>query len=56
LPLNLSDQGLGLLVKVAFIAAIVFTVHVVVSYAYGLGEAYVVVEKIKRTILRPIKI
>jgi putative peptidoglycan lipid II flippase len=56
MPLNLSDQGLVILIKVAIFASIVFGVHTVVSYMFGLKEALVVVNRIKRAILKPIKI
>ncbi|MEI6237206.1 MAG: murein biosynthesis integral membrane protein MurJ [Candidatus Saccharibacteria bacterium] len=56
IPLNLSDQGFIILLKVAFFSFIVFTAHTVVSYMFGLKESLTVVNRIKRVILKPLKV
>ena len=56
LPLNQLDQGLGLIVKLALITLIVFSVHITLSYVFGFDEAKLVVERLKRIVLRPVKL
>jgi peptidoglycan biosynthesis protein MviN/MurJ (putative lipid II flippase) len=56
IPLNLSDQGFVILIKVMFFSMIIFTVHTVVSYMFGLKESLTVVNRIKRAILKPLKV
>lgn len=56
LPLNSGDKGIAIIAKLAIIAVAVFSVHVFASYVFEIREAKLVVEKLKRIILRPIKI
>jgi peptidoglycan biosynthesis protein MviN/MurJ (putative lipid II flippase) len=55
-PLGYLDQGFILLFNVCLIAGVTFAVHIIVSYMFDLEEAKLVVERIKRIVLRPIKI
>lgn len=56
LPLNPGDSGLTLLVKVSIIGLLTSGVHLLVSWLFGVDEAKPVVQRIRKTILRPIKI
>ena len=56
LPLSVIDQGFVIILKLGFITAVIFAVHTVVSYAFGLNEAKLVIDKIKQIILKPLKI
>lgn len=56
-PLNASDKGfMTLATKLFFIVAPALLVHVGVSALFGLEEASIVVNKLRRIIFRPIKI
>ena len=56
MPLNLSDQGFVLVTKLAIISIIAGSVHTLFSYMLKLPEAMIIIDRIRRTILRPIKI
>jgi peptidoglycan biosynthesis protein MviN/MurJ (putative lipid II flippase) len=56
IPLSLSDQGFIILLKVTVFASVIFFVHTAMSFVFGLKESQVVVNRIKRTILKPVKI
>lgn len=56
LPLAKSDLGFELVAKLGIITFVVFTTHVLVSYMFDLREAKLVVNRIKKIILRPIRI
>lgn len=56
-PLGLDDRGLITIgSKVAGIAAVVLSVHLVISSLFGMREAGVVFERIKKLIVKPIRI
>lgn len=55
-PLGLYDQGIVLLFRISLIAGVTFGVHTAVSYIFELEEAKLVVERIRRIVLKPIKI
>ena len=55
-PLGYFDQGFILLFNLCLIAGVTFFVHTVVSYIFGLEEAKLVVDRIRRIVLRQIKI
>lgn len=55
-PLGLYDQGISLLFNLSLIAAVTFTTHIIMSYIFELEEAKIVVERIRRIALRPIRI
>ena len=55
LPLGSLDKGFFLLgAKLLLIATIIFSVHLGMSYLFGLEEASAVVRKIKKMILKPL--
>lgn len=56
LPLTSSDQGITIIGKLIIIAMVVFGVHLLASYVFDLREARLVVNRLKRIILRPVKI
>ncbi len=56
LPLTSSDQGITIIGKLIIIAMVVFGVHLLASYIFDLREARLVVNRLKRIILRPVKI
>lgn len=56
LPLAQSDRGSVIIVKLAFIALFIFSVHTLVSYALGLNEAKTISNRLKKIIIRPVKI
>ena len=56
LPLTSSDQGITIIGKLMIIATVVFGVHLLASYIFDLREARLVVSRVKRIILRPVKI
>lgn len=56
-PLGLEDKGLVTIgSKVIGIAGVVFIVHLIISSLFGLREASVVFERIKKIIVKPIRI
>lgn len=56
IPLQLSDIGLVLIAKLSLIAIVTFSVHIVASYLFNLTEAKLVVNRVRRIILKPIKV
>jgi putative peptidoglycan lipid II flippase len=56
LPLGAYDTGLVLLINLTIIAGVTLTVHTAVSYLFELEEAKIVVERIRRFALRPVKL
>ena len=57
LPLGALDKGFFLLgAKLLIIAGIVFSVHLGMSYLFGLEEARIVVRKFKKLILKPFRV
>jgi putative peptidoglycan lipid II flippase len=56
LPLGAFDQGFGMVIKLIIIAIIIMAVHIVFSYMFGLEEAKMVVTKIRKVILKPLRI
>lgn len=56
LPLRELDRGMGLAVKLGFVASIILALHVSISYLFGMSEAKTVIYKIKRIILKPVKL
>jgi putative peptidoglycan lipid II flippase len=56
LPLTQADRGSVIIVKLSFIALIVFSVHTLVSYVLGLNEAKIITNRLKRLIIRPVKV
>ncbi|PID31707.1 murein biosynthesis integral membrane protein MurJ [Candidatus Saccharibacteria bacterium] len=57
LPLGIDDRGVTVLgSKLAAIAGVTFTVHVMLSYAYGLEEAQPIIKKLKRLASVSVKI
>lgn len=57
LPLNADDRGFIVLgTKLAAIIGVTFTVHVAVSWLFGLEEVNPIVGKAKRILFRPVKI
>ncbi len=57
LPLNLNDTGFFVLGgKLGLISAVTFSVHVIVSAIFGFQEAYNVIDRISKIVLRPIRI
>lgn len=55
LPLTIVDTGIQIIAKLSIITFIIFTTHVVVSYMFDLREAKLVMDRLKRIILRPVK-
>lgn len=55
-PLGIYDQGISLLFNLSLIAGVTLTVHVLVSYMFELEEAKIVLERIRRIALRPVRI
>lgn len=55
-PLKAFDQGLGLITKFGLIAVIVLIVHIGISYLFGLEEAKIVANRIRKFILKPVRI
>ncbi len=56
-PLGLNDRGVIVLgSKLGIISVVTLTVHVTLSSLFGLEEAAVVIDKIRKFILRPIKV
>ncbi len=56
MPLNSSDLGFVLVAKLTIFSAIILSIHVLISFIFDLREARLVVNRLKRMILRPIKI
>ncbi|HSX27667.1 MAG TPA: lipid II flippase MurJ [Patescibacteria group bacterium] len=57
LPLGINDRGfITLGSKLGAISLVTLTVHVFMSWLFGLEEAQVVIDKAKRFILRPVRI
>ncbi len=57
IPLNLNDTGFFVLgFKLGSIMTVTLSVHVAISVIFGFEEAYAVINKAKRFILRPVKI
>lgn len=57
LPLEIKDHGFIVLgVKLASIAIITMTVHIVVSLLFGLDEPKPIIRKLKQIVLRPVRI
>jgi putative peptidoglycan lipid II flippase len=56
MPLSRTDLGFILVIKLGIIATVTLGVHVIVSYVFGLEEAKLVVQRVKRVIMRPVKI
>lgn len=55
-PLTQTDTGFVLMVKLAIIATITFTVHTIMSYVFDMPEAKAVVNRVKRLALGGIKV
>lgn len=55
-PLTSLDQGIAIIGKLIIITTTVFSVHVLASYIFYIREAQLVVDKLKRIILRPVRI
>ena len=55
LPLASTDTGFVLIAKLSIIAIFAFSVHILMSYVFGLPEAKTVVNKAKRIALGAIK-
>lgn len=55
-PLGAYDTGFILLVNLTIIASVTFLVHTAVSYLFELQEAKIVVERLRRIVLKPIKV
>jgi len=57
IPLDLNDKGFFVLsFKLGSIVSATLLVHVAVSALFGFKEAYGIIEKVKKLVLRPIKI
>jgi putative peptidoglycan lipid II flippase len=56
LPLSLADQGFVISIKLLFIAGIIYSVHTLISYSFGLVEAETVINRLRRSISKPLKI
>lgn len=57
LPLNASDRGFVVLgTKLSIIVAVTFSVHIFVSWIFGLEEVQPVIGKLRKLIFRPVKI
>ena len=56
LPLDSNDVGFVLVAKVGLLGVLTFTVHVLLSWLFGIDEAKVIIRRIKKTIWRPIKV
>jgi hypothetical protein len=56
LPLTTADTGIQIIEKISIIAIIILTTHVIVSYVFELREAKLVMNRVKRIILRPVKV
>ena len=56
LPLQLADLGLVLIVKLAIITSIAFSVYVFASWALRLSEADIIFNRLKKIVLKPVKI
>ena len=56
LPLVISDRGLILIVKLSVISLVTLGTHLFASWLFGLEESKMVVNKMGRFILKPIKI
>ncbi len=57
LPLNADDRGfIELGTKLAAIIGVTFSVHVGVSWLFGLEEVNPIIHKVKRVLFRPVKI
>ncbi|QQS18831.1 virulence factor MviN [Candidatus Saccharibacteria bacterium] len=56
LPLMTADKGLVLLYKLAAIAGVTITTHLVVSALFGLSEARGFFASVKRFVMKPVKI
>ncbi|MFO0882119.1 MAG: murein biosynthesis integral membrane protein MurJ [Candidatus Saccharimonadales bacterium] len=54
--LNANDTGFVLLLNLTIIASVTFIVHTAVSYLFELEEAKIVVERVRRFALRPVKL
>lgn len=55
-PLNSSDGGLVVTMKLAIITAVTFTVHVGLSAVFGLEEVRPIIRRLKNLVLKPIRI
>lgn len=55
-PLGINDRGITITAKVGVIVATVFGVHLLVSSLFGLREATVVFDRIKKFISKPIRL
>ncbi|HOR23149.1 MAG TPA: lipid II flippase MurJ [Candidatus Saccharibacteria bacterium] len=56
LPLSQQDLGFIIVAKLTFIALVVFVVHTLISYMFGLSEAIAVKNRVKNIITKPVKI
>jgi hypothetical protein len=56
LPLGLINHSFVIIVKLSVISLFVLSVHLIVSFAFGLNEAKTVVDRLKRVILRPVRL
>lgn len=57
LPLNISDRGIITLgTKFGLIAGVALLVHLFMSYLFGLEEARIVLDRVKRWVLKPIRV
>ena len=56
LPLQLADTGFMLLVKLGIISIIAFTSYLLVSMLFKLEQSKIIIDRLKKIILRPVKI
>lgn len=57
LPLNIDDRGFVQLgTKLAVIVGVTFSVHVLMSWVFGLEEVQPIIDKARRILFRPVKI
>lgn len=56
LPLQLADLGLMLIAKLGIISIIAFTVYIAISAVLRLSEADIILNRLKKIILKPVKI
>jgi putative peptidoglycan lipid II flippase len=55
-PLQVTDRGITLLVKLSLIGTMSIVAHLVMSWVFRIEEALPVVAKLKKIILKPVKI
>lgn len=55
LPLGVFSHSFAVIVKLTVISFFVLSIHVIASFAFGLEEATIVINRLKRIVLRPVR-